>query len=80
MEEFDWLANLQLLEGQPNIEKSNKDFREWLEETYPDPLARRTYMERHYIPDVDLSLDNFGQFIEERTKLMTAKFQSLLKL
>lgn len=80
MEEFDWLANLQLLEGQPNIEKSNKDFREWLEETYPDPLARRAYMERHYIPDVDLSLDNFGQFIEERTKLMTAKFQSLLKL
>lgn len=80
MDEFDWLANLQLLEGQPNIEKSSKDFREWLEVTYPNPQSRRDYMEKHYIPDVDLSLDNFGQFIAERTKLMTAKFQSLLKL
>jgi len=80
LDEFDWLANLQLLEGQPNVEKSSREFREWLEETYPTPQARRDYMEKHYIPDVDLSLDNFGEFIAERTKLMSARFKSLLKL
>ena len=80
MAEFDYLANLQLLEGVPNIEKSNKDFKEWLDSTCPTPQARRDYMEKHYIPDVDLSLDNFDEFITARTKLMTDKFASLLKL
>jgi uncharacterized protein with ParB-like and HNH nuclease domain len=80
MQEYDYLANLQLLEGIPNMEKSSKDFKEWLEKQYPTPQARRDYMEKHYIPDVDLSLDNFDNFINERTKLIRAKFESLLKL
>jgi uncharacterized protein with ParB-like and HNH nuclease domain len=80
MQEYDYLANLQLIEGTPNMEKSNKDFKAWLEEKYPTPQMRRDYMEKHYIPDVDLSLDNFDNFINERTKLIRAKFESLLKL
>src|SRR5205085_4022743 len=80
MENFDYLANLQLLEGIPNIEKSNRDFKEWLSNAYPDKQARKDYMEKHYIPDVDLSLENFEEFITERKKLMAAKFVSLLKL
>jgi uncharacterized protein DUF262 len=80
MENFDYLANLQLLEGIPNIEKSNKDFKEWLSETYPSKQKRDDYMEKHYIPDVDLSLENFEEFITERKKLMAAKFVRLLKL
>lgn len=80
MDEFDYLANLQLLEGVPNFEKSNKDFKEWLDKTYSSPQARRDYMEKHYIPDIDLSLDNFDRFIAERTKLITNNFALLLKL
>jgi hypothetical protein len=80
MSEFDYLANLQLLEGVPNIEKSNKDFKEWLDKMYSSPQARRDYMEKHYIPDIDLSLDNFDRFIAERTKLIANRFASLLKL
>jgi hypothetical protein len=79
LDEFDFLANLQLMEGIPNIEKSNKDFKEWLLATYPDPQARFNFMERNYIPDVDLSLENFDVFIAERTKLMTKKFSEVLK-
>ncbi len=75
----DYLANLQLMEGIPNIEKSNKDFKQWLFEKYPSPQARKNYMEKNYIPDVDLSLENFDKFFDERTKLMTAKFKELLK-
>lgn len=78
LEEFDFLANLQLMEGIPNIEKSNKDFKEWLFATYPDPQARFNFMERNYIPDVDLDLENFDVFIAERTKLMNKKFSELL--
>lgn len=80
MENFDYLANLQLLEGVPNIEKSDQEFEDWLSKTYPNPQQRKDYMEKHYIPDVDLSMENFEQFINERKKLIVAKFESLLKL
>jgi hypothetical protein len=80
IDKFNFLANLQLMEGIPNIEKSNKDFKDWLSATYPDPQARYNYTEKNYIPDVDLSLENFDVFITERTKLMTKKFSELLKL
>jgi uncharacterized protein with ParB-like and HNH nuclease domain len=80
LDEVDYLANLQLLEGAENIEKRDKDFKDWLEQTYPTPQARRDFMAKHYIPDVDLSLGNFERFIVERKKLMLAKFESLLRL
>lgn len=79
IDEFDFLANLQLLEGIPNIEKSNKDFKEWLHNTYADSQARRNYMKRNCIPDIDFSLENFDVFISERTKLMKQKFSEILK-
>jgi hypothetical protein len=37
-------------------------------------------MEKHYIPDVDLSLQNFEEFLEEREKLLVNTFNSLLKM
>jgi len=76
----DYLANLQLLEGLENIEKTDSDFEDWLTRTYPSEQARKDFMNKHYIPDVDLSLGNFEEFTAERKKLMTAKFESLLKL
>jgi uncharacterized protein with ParB-like and HNH nuclease domain len=79
LENVDYLANLQLLEGIPNIEKSNKEFKGWLEETYPDYQSRAAYMERNYIPNVDLDLENFMEFFAARTELMTAKFTELIR-
>lgn len=76
---INYLANLQLMEGMPNIEKSDKDFKQWLFEKYPDPQSRKSYMEKNYIPDVDLSLENFDKFFEERTELMTTRFREILK-
>ncbi|PSU02964.1 DUF262 domain-containing protein [Photobacterium gaetbulicola] len=78
LDNYNYLANLQLLEGIPNQEKSGKDFKSWLLETYPNEEDRKVYMQRHYIPDVDLSLENFRQFIVEREKLITAEFKKLL--
>ncbi len=78
LDNYNCLANLQLLEGVPNQEKSGKDFLEWIKEKYPNSNDRKAYMERHYIPDVDLSLQNFRQFIQERKKLITVAFKKLL--
>ena len=77
---FNTLPNLQLLEGVPNQEKLDTDFKEWVYKTYPKQQDRKNYMEKNYIPDIDLSFNNFENFISERKKLMAGKFKSLLKL
>ena len=69
------LANLQLLEGMLNQEKSSKDFQEWLDEKCPNDQDRKDYMKKHYIPDIDLSLENFEEFIEQRKQLITQAFK-----
>ncbi len=79
LDEFDFLANLQLLEGLENIEKRDIDFKSWFEKNVPQE-ARCDYMNKHYIPDVDLALENFEEFINERKKLMKARFEGLLKI
>jgi uncharacterized protein with ParB-like and HNH nuclease domain len=79
MENFNSIGNLQLLKGIPNQEKSAKDFRKWLEDEFPDKNDRKEYMNTHFIPDVDLSLKNFPEFIEQREKLLVAAFKKLLK-
>lgn len=78
LDNYNCLANLQLLEGVPNQEKSSKDFDVWIKEKYPNKNDRKIYMKRHYIPNVDLCLENFQEFIEERQKLIVAAFKELL--
>lgn len=65
-----YIGNLQLLEATPNEEKNNKDFDEWLSETYTDVGELNAYKEKHYIPNVDLSFTNFEEFLAEREKLI----------
>lgn len=73
-----FLANLQLLEAIPNIEKINKDFDVWLKETYPGINDRKEFMKRHLIPDVDLSIYNFLDFFNKRQELMREKLKEIL--
>lgn len=75
---FNYLANLQLLEGIPNQEKSDTDFKKWLFKEYPGEQARKDYMKKHYIPDIDLSFDNFEEFLSKRKKLIFDKLKSIL--
>ena len=62
----DRLANLQLLEGVQNQEKSDTDFCDWIDENFPSDQSKSEYMRRHFIPDVDLTLSNFPEFVEKR--------------
>lgn len=78
LDNYNSLANLQLLEGVPNQEKSGKNFNEWVEEKYPDLIERKEYMQKHFIPDIDLSLENFGEFVKQREQLITFSFKRML--
>ncbi|MED4046792.1 DUF1524 domain-containing protein, partial [Priestia aryabhattai] len=72
------IANLQLLEGIPNIEKSDKDFEEWFNETFKDGSAKSDYLAKHYIPNVSLKFTNFKEFVEKRRELIYQKVKSIV--
>ena len=78
LENVNYLGNLQLLEATPNEEKNNKDFDEWLKESFTNPEQLKAYKEKHYIPDVDLSFGNFESFLEAREKLIVAALKKEL--
>lgn len=79
-EYYDYLGNLQLLEGTLNHEKSSAEFEHWLSRMFPDRSSKKEYMKKNLIPDVDLSLSNFIEFFEEREKLILNSFKELLKV
>ncbi|MCP1190835.1 DUF262 domain-containing protein [Priestia flexa] len=72
------IVNLQLLEGIPNIEKSDMEFEKWLSETYKDNTVRNDYMAKHYIPTVSLEFTNFEEFFEKRREFLHQKLKSLV--
>jgi hypothetical protein len=71
---------LQLLEGLPNEEKSDQDFKEWLEANYPDMTNRKEYMTKHFIPeDIDLNFQNFLEVLAKRKELMANNLKQILQ-
>ena len=80
LDTVDYIANLQLLEGLPNEEKSNRDFEQWLKETGKTDPERRDIMKKHYVPEgISLGFDNFEGFIAKRKDLLKKKFKEELQ-
>ena len=78
MAQVDLIPNLQLLEGQPNIEKAATPFAEWLAATYPEPQKRADYLQRHLIPSVDYDLAHFLEFFVQRRASLLVALRSLV--
>ncbi|WP_336595101.1 DUF262 domain-containing protein [Bacteroides acidifaciens] len=78
MDNFNYLGNLQLLEEIPNKEKNDREFEEWMDSNYSNQSKRKDYMEKHYIPDVSFSFDNFEDFFTEREQLLVAALRKEL--
>ncbi|UPK52254.1 DUF262 domain-containing protein [Bacillus sp. H8-1] len=78
VENYDYIGNLQLIEGVPNQEKSNKKFDKWLELICLNEQDKEEYRNKHLIPNVELSVDNFEVFLTERENLIREKLLNLL--
>lgn len=78
LDNFNCLANLQLLEGIPNQEKLNKDFKQWFNEINKDSQSTADYQAKHYIPKVDLSFDNFEDFFQKREEILSDQLKKIL--
>jgi uncharacterized protein with ParB-like and HNH nuclease domain len=79
MDNVDYVSNIQLLEGLPNEEKSNKDFKEWFEEVNKTDDEKRDYCAKHYLPkETSFEFSNFEEFFEKRKEMIKQKFRELL--
>lgn len=78
LDAVDRLPNLQLLEGLPNIEKSNRPFSEWLDEHCRGAQQLALYRQRHFIPDADLSLVAFRAFFDARKAAMLDRLRRMV--
>ena len=73
---FNRIGNLELLKDNENIEKSGKEFGDWI-------ITRdKSFKSRHLIPeDAELyKLENFKEFLDAREQLITARLKSIFKI
>ena len=74
----DTLANLQLLDGPANSEKSAKLPHEWLSQIYSDQTSRKEYEIHHLLGDVPKSIAEFDVFYDARRESLKKKIAQLL--
>ncbi|MCQ2933515.1 DUF262 domain-containing protein [Helicobacter pylori] len=73
------LYNLQLLEGQENIAKKDKDPEVWLKEEYKDERAIEEYKRKNYIdPTLKLEWENIKEFREKREEAIIKTLKEVL--
>ncbi len=72
------LANLQLLQGPSNIEKSSKMPAEWLAEGFPDLSTRREYQKNHLLEPVPEAITEFDAFYDARRERLKTSIGQLL--
>ncbi|GAA8797801.1 hypothetical protein BTM148_11280 [Helicobacter pylori] len=75
----DYLYNLQLLEGQENSAKKDKDPEVWLKEKYKDEQAIEEYKQKNYIdPKLKLEWENIKEFRKKREEAIIKRLKEVL--
>ncbi len=73
------LYNLQILEGQENSAKKDKDPEAWLKKEYKNEQAIEEYKKRNYIdPTLKLEWENIKEFRETREEAIIKKLKEVL--
>ena len=80
LKNYNSLKNLQMLDANENASKNNGDLSSWVEKETKEENAkdRISFLKNHLIPDVDLGLDNFDEFITKRTEMLHEKLKKIL--
>ena len=75
---YNSILNLEMLDANENESKNDKPLKQWVAEETKNS-DRQAFLKNHLIPDVDLSLNKFNEFIEARKALLVSKLESLFK-
>lgn len=77
IKKYDSLPNLQMLDYAENrTSKQDKPLEQWVQENCKND--REGFLNKHLIPDIDLSLENFDNFYEARKALLIKKLKEIL--
>lgn len=75
------LANLQLLQATPNLEKSDSPLEDWLPAHRPSQIELQHYKDLHMLPPgSSLAFGDFLEFFEKRQNLIRGKLTGILKV
>ncbi len=75
---YNGIYNLQMLDANENMSKNDLTLNEWIDKETKNK-DKKQFLETHLIPDVDLSIENFCNFIDEREKILLKKLKSILQ-
>lgn len=81
-EKYGWqvynsILNLQMLDANENESKNAKPLDKWVsEQTWNKDMQK--FMEDHLIPDTDLSLSNFSDFVEKRKTILVQRIKKMI--
>lgn len=74
---YNGIYNLQMLDANENMSKNNMNLEDWIKkETTSQP--KKQFLDNHLIPDTNLSITEFKNFIDEREKLLIKKLKQIL--
>lgn len=75
---YNGIYNLQMLDANENMSKNDLPLKEWIDNN-TNPSNRKQFLDNHLIPDVDLTIDNFKEFIDCRKVDLKNIFKNILK-
>lgn len=73
---YDSILNLQMLDANENMSKNAKPLKQWVDEATAD-CDRTAFLKAHLIPDIDLELTNFDDFIEQRRLILRDRVRQI---
>jgi len=77
-ETYNSILNLQMLDENENKSKQHMELKLWVNNAIKETDQKR-FMENHIIPqNIDLSLNNFSEFVEKRKGLLINKLKEIL--
>lgn len=74
--EYDTILNLQMLDANENMSKNAKSLSRWIEEETTDE-TKDSFLKAHLIPNINLGLDNFEEYIAARRVLLHEKIRRI---
>ena len=79
---YNSVVNLQLLEKETNIQKSDIPLKEWVESQTKgfSDVDKQAFLENRLIPNVSLEEADIAKFFEERKKMLVSKLKTALSL
>lgn len=79
IQKFNSLANLQLLQANQNISKSDKPFVDWLNQSFPSKAEQDSFlMQNHIKLNESLEFEGFLDFISSRRAVLKNEFMQIL--